>query len=43
MSLPAVDDATAEAEAAGASAEVAPVALGGDGCADEVGGFVDGQ
>src|SRR4051812_25842866 len=35
----AVEDATAEAEAAGARAQVAPVAQGGDGGAEEFGGF----
>ena len=38
-----VQDAPAEAEAEGAGAEVAPVAQGGDGCADDVGRLVDGE
>src|SRR3954467_3072681 len=39
----AVKDAAAEAEAAGAGAEVAPVAEGGDGGAQQYGGFGDGE
>src|SRR3954468_3541797 len=39
----AVKDAAAEAEAAGAGAEVAPVAEGGDGGAQHFGGFGDGE
>jgi hypothetical protein len=38
----AVEDAAAEAEAAGSDAEVVPIAQGGDECAEQVGGFGDG-
>jgi hypothetical protein len=39
----AVEDAAAEADAAGSGAEVAPIAQGGDGCAEQVGGVGDGE
>ena len=39
----AVDDAPAGSEAAGSGAEVAPVAQGGDGDAENVGDFGDGE
>ena len=39
----AVEDAAAEAEAARTGAQVSPVAQGGDGGAQEVGGFGDGE
>jgi hypothetical protein len=39
----AVEDAAAEAEAAGSGAEVTPVAQGGDGCAEQVSYFGDGE
>ena len=39
----AVEDAAADFEAAGSDAEVAPVAQGGYGCAEDGGGFVDGE
>ena len=39
----AVKDAAAEAEAAGSGAEVPPIAQSGDGCAEEVGCFGDGE
>ena len=38
-----VAHAAADAEAAGTGAEVAPVAQGGDGDADDVGDFTDGE
>src|ERR1035437_595727 len=38
-----VAHAAADAEAAGTGAEVAPVAKGGDGDADDVGDFTDGE
>jgi hypothetical protein len=38
-----VDDAAAEAKAAGSGAEMAPVAQGGYGGEDDCGCFVDGE